>query len=242
VRVSRPKRRLGGHQTLGALFVLLIGLSFIGCKSALNPNSVSSEASKGQAYDEHGPPVIVTRDDPSLPDGCRPNRVARLVSNFTDGFNDGNEQRISRSLELTGRPGPGGAVPFSWYSGIEGSTQREGKQFSFYDQDELLSYLAERHKRGERLRPLITAVTGDGVSGVVGADLVLIRTENGLDFEPGGPQQLARVKSVIDCDARKIIRWVMSVQRTGKHISELRVCPKVPDDWKPTTAVIACAR
>jgi hypothetical protein len=40
--------------------------------------------------------VIVTSDDPSLPDGCRPRQVAELVIDFIDAFNRGDQERLSR--------------------------------------------------------------------------------------------------------------------------------------------------
>ncbi|HEV3477666.1 MAG TPA: hypothetical protein VG127_09305, partial [Rubrobacteraceae bacterium] len=101
--------------------------------------------------------VIVTSDDASLPDGCRPRQIADLVIGFIDAFNSGDQGRLSQLFFISEGPSPpdfsqGGYYPWSWYSvsevGAEGKIE-EG--FVTYDQGELLHYFAERHRQGERL-------------------------------------------------------------------------------------------
>ncbi len=40
--------------------------------------------------------MIVTSDDDSLPDGCRPRQVAGLVISFVNAFNSGDQASLSR--------------------------------------------------------------------------------------------------------------------------------------------------
>lgn len=212
-------------RTLKVLFVLLAVLFLAGCQSTLNSTSSTSGTdtrsgnsattgemkvsgnknqgtSRTQAYDEPRVKVIVARDDASLPTGCRPRQVASLIAGFVDGFNQGGREQISSTLRLTGRPGPGGATPWSWYSVTWG-----GREFVTYDQDELLAYLSKRNKQNERLQLLMASVVGGGRNGMVGADLVLARSADDLKPDPEGTQHLARVKGAIDCGEQKIIRW-----------------------------------
>lgn len=252
-----------GSRTLRVLLVLLVALFFTGCGAtsgstpstpndstrANNPATTGETSTPGnkdqfpaQTYNGPSAPVIVTRDDPSLPAGCRPRQVAEVVAGFVDAFNQGDRQQISRFLRLTGDPGPGGATPWSWYAAPEGNAERgKNRIVTYYDQDKLLAYFAERREQNERLELLMAAVIGEGQNKEVGADLSLTRTTDDLNTAPGGSQRLAQVKVVIDCGERKIIRWVMDMQKTNGRISGLRTCPR-PPDWKPGTAIVACVR
>lgn len=184
--------------------------------------------------------MIVTRDNLSLPAGCRPRQVAEVVAGFVDAFNQGDRQQISRFLRLAGDPGPGGATPWSWYAAPDGNPERgKNRIVTYYDQDKLLTYFAERWEQNERLGLLMAAVIGEGQNKEVGADLALTRAADDLNTASGGSRRLAQAKVVIDCGERKIIRWVMDMQKTNERISGLRTCPR-PPGWKPGTAVVAC--
>ena len=242
--------------------MLLIGLSVLGYESIFGSTPSLSGAPKkpgnfptgnanganrqdlvtGRAPDKPHIPVTVTSGDASLPNGCTPEQVSRVMADFVEGVNQGDGQKISNSLELTSRPGPGGVTPFSWYSVTVDNPQRGGEKFVTYDQNELLSYLKKRHDRGEQLNLLMVAVIGKGENGVVGADVALTRTTDNLNSGSQGAEQLARVKSVVQCDTRKIIRWVMTIQETNERVPDLRICPEVPRNWKPGASVIACVR
>ncbi|CAN5780625.1 hypothetical protein BH23ACT11_BH23ACT11_24740 [soil metagenome] len=69
------------------LFLILVVAS---CK-------VSGESQGATARERYEPTeqIIVTRDDPSLPDGGRPREVAGLIINFFEAFNDGDQESLS---------------------------------------------------------------------------------------------------------------------------------------------------
>jgi hypothetical protein len=48
--------------------------------------------------------VLVTGDDASLPDGCHPRQIAKLVIDFIDAFNSGDQDRLSRLLFISEGP------------------------------------------------------------------------------------------------------------------------------------------
>jgi hypothetical protein len=50
--------------------------------------------------------VIVTSDDASLPDGCNTRQIARLVIEFVDAFNRGEQERLSRLFFVSEGPSP----------------------------------------------------------------------------------------------------------------------------------------
>ncbi len=141
-----------GSRTLKVLLVLLGALFLTGCGAnsgsipstpndgiqANNPAPTGEASASGnkdllpaQTYNGSSVPVIVTRDNPSLPAGCRPRKVAQIVAGFVDAFNRGDRQQISRFLQLTGDPGPGGATPWSVVRGGRGQPG-EGRERDHY--------------------------------------------------------------------------------------------------------------
>jgi hypothetical protein len=52
--------------------------------------------------------VIVTSDDASLPDGCRPRQIAELVIEFIDAFNRSDQERSSRLFFISEGASPPG--------------------------------------------------------------------------------------------------------------------------------------
>src|SRR3712207_3881748 len=96
------------------LLLLVLALPVLGCGGEPPPSgdSRSGESSAGVAgggvsRPGHEPTkVIVTSDDASLPDGCRPRQVAGLVISFVNAFNSGNQASLSRIFFLSESPSP----------------------------------------------------------------------------------------------------------------------------------------
>ena len=115
--------------------------------------------------------MIVTSDDASLPDGCRPRQVAELVISFVNAFNSGDQASLSRIFFVSEGPSPPDFAersydPWSWYT--VGEVRAGGKiesNFVTYDQGELLRYFAKRHEKGEQLRLLKISLTHTGLLG-----------------------------------------------------------------------------
>ena len=196
--------------------------------------------------------VIVTSDDDSLPDGCQPGQVARLVMSFVYAFNSGDQSALSRSFFLSEGPSPPDFSdeaydPWSWYT--VSNVEPGGKivsGFVTYDQSELLRYFAKRHRKGERLRLLKLSLTQTGLLGRadnVGFVYVLNRTASDLDPSFGGPARLASGQGTINCENRRIFTWRMEMKagddRTNREAANW-LC-KNPPGWKPGKVVVACA-
>jgi hypothetical protein len=207
--------------------------------------------SEGEARDP-ATKVIVTSDDPSLPDGCRPRQVAELVLAFIDAFNRGDQERLSRLFFISEGPSPPdfskeGYYPWSWYSVSEVGTEgRIESGFVTYDQGEMLRYFARRHAQGERLELIKVSATQAGLlgeEGNVGIVYVLTRDARDLDPRLGGPARIAFGKGAINCESQRIFTWSMEMRaretRTARQAAGW-LCTD-PPGWKPGTAVVACA-
>lgn len=195
--------------------------------------------------------VIVTSDDPSLPDGCHPRQVADLVISFVDAFNNGDQATLSRIFFLSEGPSPPDFAersydPWSWYT--VGKIEPGGKivsGFVTYDQGDLLRYFADRHRKGERLRLLKLSLTRTGLLGMednVGFVYVLIRDARDLEPGLGGPARIAYGQGAMNCTHRRIFAWRMDM-RAGDDRTEREaanwLCTN-PPGWKPGEAVVAC--
>src|ERR671917_2282117 len=147
----------------GILSMLILTLMVLGCGREVEPEGSKKEpgvASGGGGSSISPVPepteVIVTSDDPSLPDGCHPRQVAELVIDFIDAFNRGDQELLSRLFFISEGPSPPDFseeryYPWSWYSVSEvGAGGRIESGFVTYDQGEMLRYFAQRHAQGER--------------------------------------------------------------------------------------------
>jgi len=196
--------------------------------------------------------VIVTSDDASLPEGCRPRQVAELVISFVNAFNSGDQASLSRIFFVSEGPSPPDFAdraydPWSWYT--VGKVRAGGKiesSFVTYDQSELLRYFVRRHRKGEQLRLLKISLTQTGLLGKdenVGFVYVLNRTAKNLEPGLGGPARIASGQGAINCTNRRIFTWRMDMkvedQRTSREAANW-LCTD-PPGWKPGKAVVACA-
>jgi hypothetical protein len=202
----------------------------------------------------HEPPtkVLVTSDDPSLPDGCRARQLAELVIAFFDAFNRGDQERLSRLFFISEGPSPPdfsqeGYYPWSWYSVSEiGAGGRIESDFVTYNQGELLRYFAERHGQGERLGLIKVGTTQAGLLGEEGnVGIAYVLTRDARDLEPGlgGPARIAFGKGAINCESQRIFTWSMEMRRgenRGARQAAGWLCTD-PPGWRPGTAVVACA-
>jgi hypothetical protein len=251
------------------LVLLILVLLALGCgvetdpKADSRPSGPSADGGAGvaggeasgsatQSDREPTTKVIVTSDDASLPDGCRPRQIAELAIAFVDAFNRGDQERLSRIFFISEGPSPPdfseeGYYPWSWYSVSEvGAGGRIEDGFVTYDQGELLRYFAERHRQGERLELIKVSSTQAGLLGNEGnVGIVYVLTRDAEDLEPGlgGPARIAFGKGAINCESQRIFVWSMEM-RVGDTRSEREAASWLctdPPGWRPGAAVVACA-
>ena len=234
--------------------ILVLLFLLVGCEEDGEIGKSHSEGRNRQPVSViHQEPtrVMVTSDDASLPDGCRPRQVAGLVISFVNAFNSGDQASLSRIFFLSEGPSPPdfaerGYDPWSWYTVSEFDAEGRIKSgFVTYDQGELLRYFAKRYKKGEQLRLLKISLTHTGLLGKednVGFVYVLNRTARDLDPALGGPARIASGQGAINCTNRRIFAWRMDMkaeeERTAREAADW-LCTD-PPGWKPGKAVVAC--
>lgn len=253
---------LSSYRSLRVAF--LIGLAWAllasllsGCASGTNEPRSQTAGDYGSANEvelavlpvpeerrpAYKPPVevLVTRDDISLPEGCRPWEVAGLLSSFFDAYNRGDQRELAGFF-------PERASVMHWLYGVsEGGIRGEERHaLELRTREELLRYFAERHKAGESLRLLGVDVASDlERSEHAGITATLIRKATDLRKEPGG--LLTFVKASIDCRAQQIALWNMDTPppngQSERSWYEPPITPCLPpESWDSEEAVLACAR
>jgi hypothetical protein len=248
------------------LAVLVLALVVLGCGGEQGPDGSgggsrpdqpatsggAAAVAEGQAREEPATKVLVTSDDPSLPDGCHPRAIAGLVIDFIDAFNRGDQERLSRLFFISEGPSPpdfsqGGYYPWSWYSVSEvGAGGRIENDFVTYDQREMLRYFAQRHAQGEHLELIKVSVTQAGLlDEESNVGIVYVLTRDARDLEPGlgGPARVAFGKGAINCESRRIFTWSMEMRTAEKRSVRQAagwLCTD-PPGWRPGAAVVACA-
>jgi hypothetical protein len=242
-----------------SMLPLLIAACFVlGCGGEQDSSRDSQRAGDGvresmaQLGHEPATKVIVTSDDASLPDGCRPRQITELVIGFINAFNSGDQSRLAQLFFISEGPSPPDFsqerfYPWSWYSVSEvGAGGRIEDGFVTYNQGELLRYFAERHRQGERLELLKVSATQAGLlgnEGNVGIVYVLTRDAEDLDPGLGGPNRIATGKGAINCGSQRIFVWSMEM-RVGDTRSEREAASWLctdPPGWRPGAAVVTCA-
>jgi hypothetical protein len=174
--------------------------------------------------------VVVTRDDPEMPSGCRPRRVVARITAFLEAFNrgDGSAARFA-APELAPHGG--------WYSVTEGDPRRGGRHFVAERQNELERYFIERHRTGERMRLLEVAV---GFANGLGH--IEFRVDRRADDlrRLGIRTNIAYGKGALRCEDGKIIVWSMAMHAGRRDPHEAyEVCPRPAA--RPAK-IVACAR
>ena len=172
--------------------------------------------------------IVVTRDDPSLPEGCRPANVAEFVISFLDEVNEG-EVEIGRFFPSSGN--------FNFYGVITGDPKGDGDLFRVQRPEQLPPYFKERHRQRERIELKKIFVRGDAESMTASVVFELERTAKDLR-RFGVDHTIATGKAGINCDDHFFIQWA-HFQHEQPDGSTNLLCPDPPSQWEDK--VVACA-
>lgn len=235
---------------VGAGVAMILLFALIGCGGDSEPPGPDGDVARGQVF-VHTGEVIVTSDDPALPDGCRPRPVAEHLIRFFDAFNNGRQEELSRAFFVSEGPtppdfSPVGYRPWSWYSSTQtGSGGKVMRDFTTSDQGELLRYFARRHQQGETMRLIKVSLTQTGLLGrESNVGFVYVVTRDAPDLAPnlGGPSRVAYGKGSLNCENLRIFTWNMNMKtqedRSGREAAAW-LC-KDPPGWRLGEAVVAC--
>lgn len=181
-----------------------------------------SRGTKDSSSSETGP-ILVTRDDPLAPAGCRPREVAKLVIRFLTALNHGDAQALRRFFD----------AGFEWFSVTGSPVKAHLKHFVAYSPEEAIEYVKAHPGFDLRLRAVDVAVYGSHGGGDIAYHGVWI-----LPGDREGQRQFVG-KGAIDC-AGRIKVWSMAVPHPGDE-EDFPLCPE-PGGEVPVGAVLACSR
>jgi hypothetical protein len=165
--------------------------------------------------------IVVTRDDSSIPDRCRPRRVARVVLRFLEALKRGDHEALEAFFERD----------FKWFSVTNSPVRGHRKHFVARNPEKAIRYITER--RGFKLR--LSEIMVDAAPTLRRSDIAYdgiwsVRKED-----------VARRwrfvgKGAINCRAKTIKTWSMAV---SDEVTDPVFCPLPADGVKPRV-VIAC--
>lgn len=176
--------------------------------------------------------VIVTRDDPSLPPGCSPREVARLISAFFTAFEQGDPAQVARFVH----------PHFHWYMVNESAANEQQRHFVAYTWDELRPYFAERLAQGERLRLHVVDMSVSEETAFGSRVHVSYKFTRHAPDLLGEPDHKGIGGAAILCEPQQFYVSMLSSGPVLKdHDSGPPLCPLPPAGSSPN-AIIACVR
>lgn len=182
------------------------------------------------------PKLVVTRKNKSLPRGCAPGDMGRLILRFFEAVNSGDEETLASVFA--------GEQEFQWYSVTEGSLVA-GRHTAITERGSVLPYFRQRRSVRERMSLRMVDV-GRGAREGVGIGFVVIREADDLAHGWGGTARIATGKAGITCPGQKVVAWSMAMRAApmgDRFPPSLKwTCPK-PKGWRALQGpAVACAR
>ena len=167
--------------------------------------------------------IVVTRDDSTILDRCRPRRVAKVVLRFLDAVKRGDHEALEAFL---GRD-------FKWFSVTNSPVKGHRNHFVARNPERAIRYISER--RGFKLR--LSEIMVDDAPTLRRSDIAY----DGIwTLRKGDVARRWRFvgKGAINCRAKTIKTWSMAVPDED---TDPVFCPP-PDDGVKPRVVIACVR
>lgn len=165
--------------------------------------------------------IVVTRDDSTIPDRCRPRRVAKLVLRFLDALRGGDDEALEASF---GRD-------FKWFSVTNSPARGHRDHFMARDPEKAIRYITER--RGFKLQ--LSEIMVDAAPTLRRSDIAY---DGMWTVRKGDVVRRWRFvgKGAINCRKKTIKTWSMAVPDED---TDPVFCPSPPEGAKPRV-VIAC--
>lgn len=216
----------------------------LACRSVLAITLVGASAFAASGADARraverstvAPPIVVTRDELSLPQGCAPRAVALFISRFFENVNRGSAKALRTRIapaptkrDVAADARDDGRLGFRWFSMIS-----NGSNFVAYTKARLLRYFVARHRQQERLQLVMVDVTNGVGKNTVAVSVFATRTARDLAETA---DSLYFGKAEFNCQPIQIYVWSMSGPDDPPHWP----CP-LPSGWTIGDSVVACTR
>ncbi len=193
-RVSEPARRSALGWLLGVMLLLVPGCHI-------------DDQRPSSAADEPPTPVVQAFDAEQLGEGCQPDTVLQIVTDFVDSYNAGDSARLASLL-------PSESVSATVTQSLTAASDvfqvffmnlGDGSSFSAATPEDTITYVIGRHEGGERLQLTELRIRPWGRYGeAVDIDYSLERrADSGQTIPMFG-------KGRISCEKRQIVLWGMA--------------------------------
>ena len=165
--------------------------------------------------------IVVTHDDPGLPNRCRPRPLAKVTLSFLDALKKGRRRRLQRFF------GP----DFKWFSVTNSPVAGHRKHFVAYKAERAIDYIAERRGFNLKLKEIMVDGAPSMRRSDVAYDGIWTVRRNGVTR-----RWIFVGKGAINCRSRTVKVWSMSVPEDDTNPG---FCPAPAEALGPRT-VIAC--
>jgi hypothetical protein len=197
-------------------------------------------------------PILVTRDDGSLPARCGVRRTTSRVLAFMDAFNRGDSEALDKAIA--------DREHFQWYSataGVKRTFGATGVSATIDDaspqKDErpaLLRYLASRSRAGERMHLVQVMVSRvpprswfqNITDEAAGVEYSVRLTAPDFASLPGR-NRLAGGKGAFGCSDGRLLVWTMGLDTAnGSAMHKELLCRRASRVREDARRVVACTR
>ncbi len=202
--------RGGGTPVAGAVTRSLTeGHASTAAVSAASDTSGGRTASRTPVASAIGtrPSITVAGTARRVPPGCQPDEVTRLVTDFLEAFNRGDQDQLTRVFPAQDNGGVGvDPSRLRWYSVTDEGPDGQKRHFVAHSRAPLLAYFRERHQQHEQLQLRELLVRVDlGTMDDVPINFQLARQADDIPPERG----FASGKGGIYCPTQTIFLWSM---------------------------------
>jgi len=160
--------------------------------------------------------VVVTRDDPDAPSGCRPRAVGERLVDFAEALRTADTEALRQFW----------GSRFKWFSVTGPGRERH---FVAYRRGTALRYI--RRKDG---LPITLSEADVDFEGYAGANMAYGGAWGARELPQDG-------KGFLLCNKPTIRVWSMAIARRGEPAGHGQLCPKPPAGTDPD-ALVVCAR
>jgi hypothetical protein len=206
-----------GPQAGRILIVGLLAVALTACRGGQTNRTVGPTVAPTTTTPGTARAVVTAtahpRPHPASPDATPPTIadcdraiVGDVVRAFIEAFNRGDQEGLARVFPAhgtdDGHPWNGDPSQLRWFTLVRAAPSKGVDALNLYNREALLSYFAERHAQGERMRLLELVV--NPAAGITNGPAINFRiTRTAADL----PEQTFFGKGGVNCVQRTIFLW-----------------------------------